>query len=99
VHYTTQEYFDQTWTTWFPNGQADIAKTCVTYLSFKAFETGISHTNEELRARLQLNILYDYAARNWGYHARVSSIEGGKLILKFLESTSKASASPAYNVL
>ena len=40
VHYTTQEYFDQTWATWFPNGQADIAKTCVTYLSFKAFETG-----------------------------------------------------------
>jgi ankyrin repeat protein len=92
VHYTTQEYFDQTWTTWFPNGQDDIAKTCVTYLSFKAFETE-SHTYEELRARLQLNILYDYAARNWGHHACISSIQGGKLILNFLESTAKASAS------
>ena len=93
VHYTTQEYFDQTWATWFPNGQTDIAKTCVTYLSFKAFETGISHTHEDFKARLQSNILYDYAARNWGHHARVSSIEGGKLILDFLESTAKASAS------
>ena len=26
------------------HGQNDIAKTCVTYLSFKAFETGISYT-------------------------------------------------------
>ena len=93
VHYTTQEYFDQTWATWFPDGQTDIAKTCVTYLSFKAFETGISHTYEDFKARLQSNILYDYAARNWGHHARVSSIEGGKLILDFLESPAKASAS------
>ena len=23
VHYTAQEYFDQTWATWFPNGQTD----------------------------------------------------------------------------
>src|ERR1700684_3586984 len=77
VHYTTQEYFDQTWATWFPNGQTDIAKTCVTYLSFSAFETGISHTDEDFETRLQSN---DYASRNWGHHARVSLIEGGKLI-------------------
>src|SRR6202046_2175389 len=92
VHYTTQEYFDQTWAIWFPNGQTDIAKTCVTYLSFSAFETGISHTYGDFKARLQSNILYDYASRNWGHHARVSSIEGGKLILDFLDSTAKVSA-------
>ena len=93
AHYTTQEYFDQTWTTWFPNGHTDITKTCVTYLSFKTFETGISHTDEDFNARLESNILYEYAARNWGHHARVSSIQGGKLILGFLESTTKVSAS------
>ena len=93
VHYTTQEYFDQTWATWFPNGQTDIAKTCVTYLSFKAFETGISHTDVDLKSRLQSNILYGYAAGNWGHHARISSFEGGKLILDFLESSAKVSAS------
>jgi ankyrin repeat protein len=93
VHYTTQEYFDRTWATWFPNGQTDIAKTCVTYLSFSAFETGISYTVEDLEARLQLNILYDYASRNWGHHARGSLIEGGKLISDFLESAFKVFAS------
>ena len=93
VHYTAQEYFDQTWATWFPNGQTDIAKTCVTYLSFSAFETGISHTYGDFKARLQSNILYYYASLNWGHHARGSSIEGGKFILDFLESAAKVSAS------
>ena len=93
VHYTTQEYFDRTWATWFPNGQTDIAKTCVTYLSFSAFETGISYTVEDLEARLQSNILYDYASQNWGHHARGSLIEGGKLISDFLESAFKVFAS------
>lgn len=39
VHYTTQEYFDRTWNFWFPNAQNDITITCVTYLSFDAFES------------------------------------------------------------
>ena len=52
VHYTTQEYFDQTWAGFL---------ICVTYLSFSVFETGISHTDEDFKAGLQSNILYDYA--------------------------------------
>ena len=91
VHHTIQEYFDQNWATWFPNGQTDIAETCVTYLSFKTFETGISHTNGDFQARLQSNVFYGYAAQNWGHHARISSI-GGRLISEFLESTAKVSA-------
>ena len=92
VHYTTQEYFERTWERWFPNAHTDITKTCVTYLSFQKFETGFSPTKEDFKKRLQSNVLYDYCARNWGYHARISSIEGGKLILDLLESTAKVSA-------
>ncbi|OBT86225.1 hypothetical protein VE02_05891 [Pseudogymnoascus sp. 03VT05] len=33
VHYTTQEYFERTKETWFPNLEAEITKICVTYLS------------------------------------------------------------------
>jgi hypothetical protein len=40
VHYTTQESFEWNQVTLFPNSQTDIAMTCVTYLSFSAFETG-----------------------------------------------------------
>jgi hypothetical protein len=86
VHYTAQEYFNRTRTEWFPNAQTDITKTCVTYLSFDAFKTGPS------QKAMQPNGLYRYAAENWGHHARVSLIEGQKLILDFLESTTKVSA-------
>ncbi|KAI9771508.1 MAG: hypothetical protein M1840_002128 [Geoglossum simile] len=61
VHYTTQEYFERTWTTWFPDPQTAITKICVTYLSFDTFETGFCPTGGEFRARLELNPLYDYA--------------------------------------
>src|ERR1700733_935395 len=51
VHYTTQEYFERTWTSWFSNAQTDITKICVTYLSFDAFEAGFCPTDKEFKAR------------------------------------------------
>jgi Ankyrin repeats (3 copies)/Ankyrin repeats (many copies) len=93
VHYTTQEYFERTQNLWFPNAQRDITTTCVTYLSFDAFEAGFCPTDKEFKARLQQNPLYDYAARNWGHHACVASTEVGQLILNFLENEAKVSGS------
>jgi hypothetical protein len=62
VHYTTQEYFERTLS--FPNAEKDITVACVTYLLFDNFATGFCRTDEEFKARLRLNPLYDYAARN-----------------------------------
>jgi hypothetical protein len=90
VHYTTQEYFKRTS---FPNAETDMTVTCVTYLSFDAFAAGFCPTDEEFEARLQLNPLYNYAARNWGYHAHAASTEVAQLILDFLDSAAKVSAS------
>ncbi|KAH6716575.1 hypothetical protein BKA61DRAFT_513501, partial [Leptodontidium sp. MPI-SDFR-AT-0119] len=73
VHYTTQEYFERTQSQWFPNAQANITTICVTYLSFDEFESGICRNDDEFEKRLQLNKLYDYAAHNWGHHAREAS--------------------------
>jgi GPI inositol-deacylase-like protein len=92
VHYTTQEYFERNWERWFPNSHTDITKTCVTYLSFQQFEAGFSPTYEAFQERLQSNVLYDYCARNWGYHACISSIEGEQLVLDLLKSMTKVSA-------
>jgi hypothetical protein len=91
VHYTTQEYFERTQTYWFPNAQRDIARTCITYLSFDAFETGFCATDKKFEARLRLNVLYDYTARNWGHHARAASTEVEQLILGLLENEAKVS--------
>ena len=93
VHYTTQEYFERTWASWFPNAQTDITKTCVTYLSFSNFDTGFCQTDKEFEARLRGSILYDYAAHNWGYHARAASIEAEQSVLHFLKNGAKVSAS------
>ncbi|KAM3502736.1 hypothetical protein MY10362_004646 [Beauveria mimosiformis] len=46
---------------------------CVTYLLFDVFESGSCQTGTELKERLQLHQLYDYAAHNWGHHAREAS--------------------------
>ncbi|KAH8728254.1 ankyrin repeat protein, partial [Phaeosphaeriaceae sp. PMI808] len=62
VHHTTQDYFERTRKRWFPDAQTDIATTCVAYLSFTSFETGFCPTDKDFEARLQSNILYDYAA-------------------------------------
>jgi ankyrin repeat protein len=92
VHYTTQEYFERTQRDWFPDGETNIAKTCVTYLSFDAFEAGFCPTDKEFDVRLQLNPLYDYAAGNWGYHVRTASQEAEQFILDFLDNEAKMSA-------
>jgi Ankyrin repeats (3 copies) len=92
VHYTTQEYFEQTAETWFPHAQTEITKICVTYLSFDVFNTGSSLTHQDFETRIQSYVLYCYAAHNWGHHACKSLIEGEKLILDLLESTTKVSA-------
>ncbi|KAH6718299.1 hypothetical protein BKA61DRAFT_599405 [Leptodontidium sp. MPI-SDFR-AT-0119] len=73
VHYTTQEYFERTQRQWFPNAKTNITTTCVTYLSLDEFESGICQNNKEFEQRLQSNTLYDYAAHNWGHHAREAS--------------------------
>lgn len=91
VHFTAQEFFVRT--SWFPNAQTDITATCITYLSFSAFEAGFCQTDEEFEARLRSNVLYDYAARNWGKHAYAASMEVEKLVLDFLQSETKVSSS------
>ena len=50
IHYTTQEYFERTWTLSIPNAQVDIASVCLTYLSFDIFATGFCSTEEDLKA-------------------------------------------------
>ncbi|KAM0521165.1 hypothetical protein ACHAPE_002638 [Trichoderma viride] len=91
VHYTAQEYFDRTRQDWFPDAEADITEICVTCISFSVFESGCCPINDELQARLRLTPLYNYAAHNWGYHTRATPEK--QLILDFLESEAKASAS------
>ncbi|KAJ3454410.1 hypothetical protein MRS44_018304 [Fusarium solani] len=92
VHYTTQQYFDKSRETWFPNAEADITTTCVTYLSFDVFESGFCQTDEEFEERIRLNPFYDYSAHHWGNHAREAPTLCQEVI-SFLESDTKVESS------
>ena len=92
VHYTAQEYFKRTQKDWFPNVEESITTSCVTYLSFSTFDGGVCSTDREFEERLQSNQLYEYAARNWGHHARQAS-KSSRLVIDFLESEGKVGAS------
>lgn len=85
VHYTTQEFFERTWRTWFPEAPTEITNICVTYLLFDVFGQA-----QELET--SSHVLYDYAARNWGIHAR-GGFGDRALIIRFLEDATKLAAS------
>jgi hypothetical protein len=52
VHYITQEYFERTQSHWFPQAESEITTTCITYLSFNVFESGLCQTDDEFGKRL-----------------------------------------------
>jgi ankyrin repeat protein len=92
VHYTTQEYFQRTQKHWFPNAETRITETCVTYLSFNEFESGMCQNDKDFEQRLHFNKLYDYAAHNWGYHTQ-EALTATQVVLEFLQKQGQVEAS------
>ncbi|CAF3539468.1 unnamed protein product, partial [Fusarium graminearum] len=92
VHYTTQEYLKRTREQWFRDPESVIATTCVTYLSFIVFETGLCKTDHKFEERLRSSPFYDYAAHNWGHHAR-KDVTSNQVVINFLKSQAKVQAS------
>ncbi|KAF7960203.1 hypothetical protein EAE96_001801 [Botrytis aclada] len=96
VHYTTQQYFERTRVKWFPDAETFITTICVTYLSFKTFNTGFCLLYRDFVERVRSHQFSMYAARFWGLHACKASISGNTLeqaLLKFLENQAKVDAS------
>ncbi|KAK4079824.1 hypothetical protein Trihar35433_929 [Trichoderma harzianum] len=91
VHYTTQEFLQQTHEEWFPQGELYMTKVCATYLSFDTFDNGPCQTGDELKERLNSNPLYHYAAHNWGNHARAAATISQQVI-DLLECKAKMEA-------
>src|SRR5205814_7653763 len=83
---------ERTQSHWFPNAETDITTICVTYLSFRVFESGFCQTDDEFEERLRSYQLYHYAAHNWGYHARSASIFS-QSVIEFLKKMAQVEAS------
>ena len=84
VHYTTQEYFERIGKRWMPRAQADIASACITYLSFSAFKSGGSPTDEDFEQRMRDHNFLGYAAKHWGRHVSTVQDELCELACAFL---------------
>ena len=87
VHHSAQEYFFEHRSTLFPNGHLDIAAVCLKYLTSEALSRERCADKAELASRLEMNPFLEYAACNWGHHARESG-ENAELIstiLKFMQ--------------
>ncbi|KAK1242838.1 hypothetical protein MKX08_005650 [Trichoderma sp. CBMAI-0020] len=90
VHYTTQEYFEKTKSNWFPDAEAMVTETCISYLSFPAFENccvGKCCLEKEVLSQPFL----EYACHYWGDHARVVGRKLDDIVMEFLMSGAKAS--------
>ncbi|CRG83829.1 Receptor-interacting serine/threonine-protein kinase 4 [Talaromyces islandicus] len=92
VHYTTYDFLIRSLPSWHPSGNKEVARDCVTYLSFDTIVTESAETSGGSKRSPQPDGLYQYAARNWGYHARTSPIDGEDAVVDFLAAVSKVSA-------
>ncbi|OBT90377.1 hypothetical protein VE02_00774 [Pseudogymnoascus sp. 03VT05] len=102
VHYTAQQYFKRTQGKWFPQRETDMAAICCTYLSFDQFWSGIWLEDKQLKQREEDNVLYSYAAHNWGLHAREDSTlipEVATFLEKQAPQVEAASQSQLYGVI
>jgi ankyrin repeat protein len=100
VHYTTQEYFESIRNDWNPDGQLDITRTCLTYLSFDTFRSGNCRSLDEFEAPSKDYPFLDYAAQHWGKHAASVQDEVSELACSVLLDKNLVSnivqAVPAY---
>ena len=82
THHTAQEYLKRTSTKYFPDGQLDLAKTCLGYLSFDAFH---ATKNSDASASKVIHRKYPflrYAASHWFHH--VHSVAENSLLQDLL---------------
>jgi ankyrin repeat protein len=91
VHYTMQDYLKRTLKDWYPEAETEIARICITYLSFSAFRNGACNDKPMLLLRLRNHPLYYYSACCWGRHAKAAS-EIFDTTATFLSSEKKVQA-------
>lgn len=96
VHYTAQNFFEETWREFIPTAEITIAIKCIKYLSLPPFMAGPCSNDDEMEKRLAGYPLLDYSAKHWALH--VSASDADQLIsayapvqdaiLQFLRNTS-----------
>ena len=99
VHYTAHDFFERTISVWAPFAEEMIAKSCLTYLSFKSVVERCSNfiarkgSTGVCDLLCRDNVLVCYAAHYWGYHAEkcwTNSVE--RRVLSFFEDKKRVTS-------
>ncbi|GLA85113.1 hypothetical protein AtubIFM56815_009340 [Aspergillus tubingensis] len=87
VHLTAQEYLERTREAWFPTVHEYLTNTCLTYVSFDAFEQQalLESGRQEHRQEYPL---YQYSAHELGTHLR-QSLGSNTLLSSFIKNDAK----------
>ncbi|KAK4069153.1 hypothetical protein Trihar35433_5732 [Trichoderma harzianum] len=91
------EFFDRKKSDWFPNAEAMIAETCISYLSLEEFGDSCPYQSNPFYLRRSSYGLYKYASYYWGDHARVAGRKVDESVIGFLMSGARASS--AFHVM
>ncbi|KAK8074521.1 ankyrin repeat protein [Apiospora hydei] len=83
-------YFELKKSRWFLDIKLVIITICTIYLLFSNFAISYCETDEKFEKRLAKHRLYNYAARNWGLHARDNDVDDK--VLSFLSKPEQVSA-------
>ena len=89
VHYTLQEYVEANHERLFPTAERDMARICLTYLSFIDYE---SCSPEVLNEQFEDFKFSTYAGYNWNYHLQGVQLELMEQILPFIQDRAKTYA-------
>ena len=68
VHYTTQDYFENSKGRWFPDGPLEIATTTLTYLNFRRLQEFDHDSSSEQQARHEAYPFFTHAIDYWSDH-------------------------------
>ena len=89
MHYTLQEYVEANHERLFPTAERDMARICLTYLSFIDYE---SCSSEVLNEQFEDFKFSTYAGYNWHYHLQGVQLELMEQILPFIRDRAKTYA-------
>ncbi|KAL8773444.1 MAG: hypothetical protein Q9209_001547 [Squamulea sp. 1 TL-2023] len=92
VHHTLQQYLQDNRVKLLHEPEAEIARVCLTYLSFKSFASGPCIDGDAMDQRLQAYDFLNYASHNWGHHVSNDSLWTDS-ILSYLNEEEKLACS------
>ena len=92
VHYTLQEYLKKNYGVLLQDPEAELAKACLTYLSFDVFGDGPCISEGALDRRLQIYPFLDYASHYWGQHVLGSQTQIELVVVAYLEDHQRISS-------